>query len=233
MNGIGEWFSEKFSAIKEIIIIAFGVLVDFFSQVWDTIVLIWETVVQWFYDNIIEPLKAEFEPLFEWFTQLFTNIWNFISSFFQVIVELAKGCVESIKIIWEIIVSWVDENIVQPLTNFFSSLWNGIKDSALNAWNGIKEIWTIVSEWFNENIIGPISNIFISMWDTLKNGASNAWQGIKNVFSSVTDWFRDVFSKAWEAVKNVFSTGGKIFDGIKEGIESTFKTVVNRNYNRN
>ena len=28
-------------------------------------------------------------------------------------------------------------------------------------------------------------------------------------------------------MKNVFSTGGKIFDGIKEGIASTFKTVVN------
>lgn len=28
-------------------------------------------------------------------------------------------------------------------------------------------------------------------------------------------------------VKNVFSTGGQIFSGIKEGIEKTFKTVVN------
>ena len=28
-------------------------------------------------------------------------------------------------------------------------------------------------------------------------------------------------------VKNVFSTGGKIFDGIKEGIVEAFKTIVN------
>ena len=28
-------------------------------------------------------------------------------------------------------------------------------------------------------------------------------------------------------VKDVFSTGGKIFDGIKDGISNVFKTVVN------
>ena len=32
---------------------------------------------------------------------------------------------------------------------------------------------------------------------------------------------------AWQAVKNVFSTGGKVFDGIKDGIVKAFKTVVN------
>jgi hypothetical protein len=40
-------------------------------------------------------------------------------------------------------------------------------------------------------------------------------------------WFKDKFSKAWQAVKDVFSTGGKIFDGIKEGIADAFKTIVN------
>ena len=38
---------------------------------------------------------------------------------------------------------------------------------------------------------------------------------------------KDIFSKAWQAVKDVFSTGGKIFDGIKEGITGVFTTVVN------
>ena len=47
------------------------------------------------------------------------------------------------------------------------------------------------------------------------------------MFSSVAAFFRNTFSAAWTAVKNVFSTGGKIFEGIKEGISSVFKSVVN------
>ena len=105
--------------------------------------------------------------------------------------------------------------------------WDDIKAAAIICWELIKQAWSKVSEWFNNSIVQPIKNLFVGMWNALKDGAKNAWEGIKSVFSSVTNWFKDVFSKAWQAVKNVFSTGGKIFDGIKDGIASVFKTVVN------
>lgn len=105
--------------------------------------------------------------------------------------------------------------------------WEDIKNAAISCWEKIKEVWNVVATWFNDTIIQPIKNFFVGMWDGLKNGASNAWSGIKSVFSNVTNWFKDVFSKAWQAVKNVFSTGGKIFDGIKDGIANVFETVVN------
>ena len=65
------------------------------------------------------------------------------------------------------------------------------------------------------------------MWDNLVTGATLAWEGIKTVFSVIVEWFGTKFTEAWTAVKNVFSVGGKIFDGIKEGITSAFTTVVN------
>jgi hypothetical protein len=74
------------------------------------------------------------------------------------------------------------------------------------AWEGIKEVFSL----------DKIGEFFASVW-----------QGIKNAFGSVADWFKNIFSRAWQAVKNVFSTGGKIFDGIKDGIVNAFKAVVN------
>lgn len=105
--------------------------------------------------------------------------------------------------------------------------WDTVKETASNVWNRIKEIWGAVSNWFNTKVIQPVKNFFTGMWDGLKNGGKQAWEGIKSVFSSVADWFGNIFSKAWKKVKNVFSTGGKIFDGIKDGIANVFKTVVN------
>lgn len=72
-----------------------------------------------------------------------------------------------------------------------------------------------------------VKAIFKAGFDNLRNGASDAWEGIKTVFSKVADFFGDTFSSAWERVKAVFSTGGKIFDGIKEGIVSAFTATVN------
>ena len=51
--------------------------------------------------------------------------------------------------------------------------------------------------------------------------------GIQETFAKIPDWFRNKFAEAWQAVKNVFSSGGKIFEGIKDGILSGLKAVVN------
>ena len=105
--------------------------------------------------------------------------------------------------------------------------WDTVKEVAIAVWEKIKEWWGKAGEWFKTKIVDPIKNFFVGMWNGLIDGAKGAWNGIKSVFSAVTNWFKNTFKKAWEGVKNVFSVGGKIFDGIKEGIANTFKTVVN------
>ena len=106
-------------------------------------------------------------------------------------------------------------------------MWKTISDAAKTAWTVISGAFKSAVTWFNDKIVSPISNFFENMWDKIKTGASNAWDGITSVFGVVVDWFREKFSAAWQAVKDVFSTGGKIFDGIKDGIVSAFTTVVN------
>lgn len=73
----------------------------------------------------------------------------------------------------------------------------------------------------------PLLNLFGGLWENIKNGAIGAWEGVKSVFGGLVNYFKTIFTDAWTAVKNVFSTGGKVFDGIKEGIENAFKAVVN------
>lgn len=118
-------------------------------------------------------------------------------------------------------------NKSEAFRQFWINLWEKVKSVAEAAWKFIQNVWEVVSTWFNEKVIMPIKNFFTGMWDGLKDGAKKAWEGIKSVFGAVADWFKNIFSKAWQAVKDVFSTGGKIFEGIKDGIVSAFKTVVN------
>ena len=179
------------------------------SSAWSFISGIFSTVATWFNDNVIQP------------------IWNFIYPIIHNIQVLITGTWEIIQILFSTVAEWFNANVIQPVSQFFTDLWNGISQAASDAWAKIKEVFSIVSSWFDENIIQPVSTFFSSMWNGLKNGAKNAWEGIKKTFSTVASFFGDIFSKAWTKVKNVFSTGGKIFDGIKEGIVSAFKKVVN------
>lgn len=250
MEGVGQFFTDLWESVKEIFA---GVaqwfdetviqpVMEFFTGLWDAISTaasaawewiagVWGTVRDWFDANIITPLREFFSGLW----QAIVNAWNtVIGPWIEIakrlwlkIKEGASQAWEGIKNIWKTVSGWFNQNIVTPVKNFFTKLWTGLKTGASTAWNGIKSIWTTVSNWFNTKIITPVKNFFTNMWNGLKTGATNAWNGIKNIFTPVINWFKDTFSKAWEGVKNVFSTGGRIFSGIKEGLENVFKTVVN------
>ena len=218
-SGIWDSIKESFSAAGDFIQEKWGAVTDWFSEKWEELKGVFETVgevIKTIFGAIIEFLYTQFEP----YIKFFTTTWEIIS-------QLAVGCWLIIKAVWAIVSDWFKTNVVDPVKTFFTELWDGIKEAASKAWETIKEVWSVVKDWFNENVVTPVHDFFTGMWDGLKTAASDAWEGIKSVFSHVADWFRNTFSKAWKAVKDVFSTGGKIFDGIKEGIVDAFKAVVN------
>lgn len=140
----------------------------------------------------------------------FVNIWNTIKGVFSVVGSWFKSIFgiawSGIKIVWS------------GAGRFFTGIWSKIKGvfSAVGGW--FKTIFT--TAWKNIKSVFSLSNV--------KSFFRNVWGGIKGAFGSVTGWFKDKFSAAWQAVKNVFSTGGKVFSGIKDGIASVFKMVVNK-----
>lgn len=220
-DGVVQWFKDLWSTISGWVynnVIA--PVANFFTDLWNGIVNAYHAVIDPWIEifkrlatvvktNIVDPIVNFFKGLWESVSGFFVNLWN------------------DIKAVWETVSGWFNDNVVQPISNFFSGLWDGISNAASAAWETIKSVWQAVSDWFDNNVIQPVSNFFSDMWNGLKDGAKKAWDGIKNVFSKVADFFGNVFGKAWQKVKDVFSTGGKIFDGIKEGIVSAFKIVVN------
>ena len=203
---VAEWFSEKFTAVKDAIITVITPILDFFSGVWAKI-------------------KEFFAPAVEWFKELFSSVWQTIKDIWDNITGFLEGCWELIKVVFTPVAEWFKDK--------FSSAWNGIKDifSAVKGWftdrwDEIKAVFSPVADYFSEKFTGG--------WNKTKEAFSKAgsffsdlWEEIKKPFSTVATWFRDTFSEAWQNVKDVFSTGGRIFEGIKEGISGVFTTVVN------
>ena len=237
-----DWFREfwinLWNNIKKICVDVWKKISSFFKESWNDISSIfieaingikniWISIIDWFKEKIIEPLKKVFQPIFNWYMQLYNGIFQFFVSIGKVLIELIIGVINSIKLIFAPLENWFNENVIQPICTFFVGMWNFIKEMAQNAWNFIKEIWAIVSNWFNETVIQPVADFFKGMWNMVETGAKNTWTGIKNIFSSVANFFGNIFSDAWTRVKNVFSKGGKVFEGIKDGILSSFKNVVN------
>lgn len=148
--------------------------------------------------------------------------------------EALRSIIESLKRIWDSpVVQFVVKTVLyvamQRIAWILSSVGlvlEGIADILDgNVWEGIKKVGLGLLDLMNP--IGGLQDGFKSLWEKVASGALSAWEGIKNAFKSVPEWFQSKFRDAWQKVKDVFSTGGRIWSGIKEGIENTFRTVVN------
>lgn len=148
--------------------------------------------------------------------------------------EALRSIIESLKRIWDspvvqFIVKTVLYVAMQRIAWILSSVGlvlEGVADILTgNVWEGIKKVGRGLLDLMNP--IGGLQDAFKSLWEKVTSGAASAWEGIKSAFESVPEWFQGKFRDAWQKVKDVFSTGGRIWSGIKEGIENTFRTVVN------
>lgn len=115
---------------------------------------------------------------------------------------------------WTSIKEWISKTISSIDAAFEQHLAN-VEAGVAAVVDWVIEKWTAVKDWFS------------GLWEKVSSGAVAAWDGIKSAFESVPEWFQGKFRDAWQKVKDVFSTGGRIWSGIKEGIENTFRTVVN------
>lgn len=237
-DAVCAWCSEALSNIGQ-----------FFVDLWQGVVDVWNVCAEWFNTNVIQPVAdffvglwngiseaastcwnaivEFFSPAIEWFSELFGSIWQTISDIFYDIGVIASGCWEIIKAIWGIVSDWFNEHIITPVANFFSTMWNNIKGWAISAWNGIKSVFSTIGNWIYEKVISPVANFFSGLWNGFVEKAKTAWNGVKQVFSKVASFFKDTFEKAWKGIVKVFSIAGEIFVDIKDGIVEAFKFVVN------
>lgn len=210
------------------------------TDVWDAIKAVWDflkPVVDWIIDecapyiiiavntlsNVVGAAIQTIVNAVDGMVTALRGVATFISGVFSGDWKKAwEGIQLTFKGIWNAI-----SGTFQGVGKIFSSVFEGMKKGAKEAWSGVKSAFAPISSWFGEKLT-TVKEKFSGAWSKLKSGASDAWKGIKSTFSNVPKWFKEKFTDAWEGVKKVFSSGGKIFSGIKEGIETAFKTIVNK-----
>lgn len=171
---------------------------------------------------------------------------SLVGALVAAVVGMVKRLGEISKFIFDTIKTWLDENvdwsgtpeeIVGQLfaglitalkgvgTWIYNNIWVPFRDGFQKAF-GINSPSTKMKE-FGGYVIDGLKNGITNGISKLKQAAKDALSAILGVFSTVGTRLKNIFSDAWQKVKDVFSKGGKIFSGIKDGIASTFKSIVN------
>ena len=246
LNAIGDWIHEHHETLGKLV----GIIGAIVTVCWlvPTVITAISGALSILFSPItlivaaIAGLVAMFVTCYdecEAFRKGVDQVWQGIKDIFFAGIDFVKALFNG---------DWAGmEEAWERIKEAAKSLWEGLVEGLKAGWEWgkekIKEIWEKITTKFKEifGIHSP-STLFRDfgkfMMEGLVNGIKNAiskvttacreiLSAIKGVFSSVGTWFKDTFSKAWQKVRDVFSSRGKIFDGIKEGIASTFKTIVN------
>ena len=222
--------------------------VELMGLIGETISALWDTILKPTLDWLIKTLT----PII---TKVFKFLWDSLMDFFGFVSDTINGIIKIFKGILDFVVGvftgdW--KRAWEGIKEFFIGIWETIKGAIMSIVTGVttiigamisgliikftffagkvKAIFETIAVIFKsiwEGISTTISNAWNFIVSIVKNGVSGAWNAITSVFGNIAEWFKNKFTEAWQAVKNVFSSGGKIFDGIKEGILSGLKTIVN------
>ena len=188
----------------------------------DEVFSFWDTEWYDFFNSFKGNWNSFFVGLgltFKGFYTIISNIGKMLIGIFDMIIGVITGDFDLVKQGFDLLI----DGIKEVLIGFFEML-TGLLLTILGAVKGLLlDIW----DFFYAILIKPVIDGVATMWDLFVKGGELAWKGITTIFGGLATFFKNIFTDAWEGVKAVFSVGGKIFDGIKEGIVSVFTTIVN------
>ena len=175
------------------------------------------------------------KPVVEWIGEKLHDAFKTLSGIIDDFAKFVEDNAEGFKAWGEIlgVVAKAIWSIIEPMAD---AAWNTFKGLILAIYEVFKLLLKILLE-VGKALVKVVKDpkqawddfksYVGSFFDNMKNKAGSAVSGIKEAFKGIPEWFRTTFTKAWTNVKNVFSKGGKVFTGIKDGILSGLKSVIN------
>lgn len=175
------------------------------------------------------------KPVVEWIGEKLSDAIQFVTGIIKDFTKFINENAEGIDA-WAEIIGLLVKALWSVLEPIADAAWEAFKTVLASLYKAFKTLFDIVldvgkvlsrvvkdpkKDWDNfKEYIGKFFNNF-------KTKAKSAVSGVKEAFKNIPDWFKSKFSAAWEKVKKVFSSGGKVFNGIKDGILRGLKSVIN------
>ena len=198
-QGVGQWFTDRFTEAWNGIVAVFSAIGTWFGQRWTDITMALASVA-------------------EWFRTTFTNAWNNIVAVFSAIGTWFGARWTDITIAMASVAEWFRttfQNAWTNLTSIFAAIgsWFGAR------WTEIKTALSSVPEWFKTQ--------FDNAWTNIKNAFANVTSFFSELWEKIKGCFVNVGTAIGSAVGDAFKTAINSCLATIEGIVNKFIGMIN------
>jgi phage-related protein len=229
IEGITDALPDIITAVLKIVSSLISAITDNLPTIIEAGISILMSLIQGVVDALPQLVSAAVSLITSILDAIVENLPTIIDAGLQILTSLISGILDNLPaivtavfdIITKLISSLTEKlpEIISMGVEMLMALVTGLIDAIPDLVAKLPEIITA--------LVNGLAGLGGQLLEAGASFGASIWDGIKSAFAGIAAWFTDIFSGAWQGVKDVFSTGGKIFDGIKEGIVDTFKTVVN------
>ena len=200
---------------------------QFFQNLWNGIVSIFQGVGQWFIARFTEAYKGVtgvFATIGQWFGARWQDIKNALATVASWFLTMFTNAYTNVKNVFALIGQWFGARW-QDIKNALATVASWFLTMFTNAYTNVKNVFSAIGSWFG------------ARWTEIKTALSavpswfgtqfqNAWTNIKNAFANVTSFF----SSLWEKIKGCFvnvgvKIGSAVGDAFKSAINSCLSTI--------
>ena len=174
--------------------------------------------VKQFFQNLWDGLVAIFQNVGQWFTDRFTEAYNGATGVFASIGQWFGARWQDIKNALALVATWfltMFTNAYTNVTNVFASIgqWFG------GRWTEIKTALAAVPQWFGTQ--------FQNAWTNIKNAFANVTSFFSGLWDKIKGCFVDVGVKIGSAVGDAFKSAINSCLATIEGVVNKFIRMIN------
>ena len=177
---------------------------QFFQNLWNGIVSIFQGVGQWFIDRFTEAyngVTGVFSAIGQWFGARWQDIKNALATVASWFLTMFTNAYTNVKNVFSAIGSWFGARW-QDIKNALATVASWFLTMFTNAYTNVKNVFSAIGSWFGAR-----------------------WTEIKTALSAVPSWFGTQFQNAWTNIKNAFANVTSFFSGLWEKIKGCFVNV--------
>ena len=177
---------------------------QFFQNLWNGIVSIFQGVGQWFVARFTEAYKGVtgvFATIGQWFGARWQDIKNALATVASWFLTMFTNAYTNVKNVFALIGQWFGARW-QDIKNALATVASWFLTMFTNAYTNVKNVFSAIGSWFGAR-----------------------WTEIKTALSAVPSWFGTQFQNAWKNIKNAFANVTSFFSGLWEKIKGCFVDV--------
>lgn len=198
---------------------------DIFTALWDTFVIAFSPLANWFNDSVIQPIINFFQGLWENIKSVFSTMFDYIDSyvfepirngwynFCQDVISIWDNIKNAISFAFQLIANIISAAF-QIITLPFRFIWENCKEYVFAVFDAIRE--------FINNAINKIKEIITTVLNAIKAVWNTVWTAVKDFLMPIINSIKDFISTAFNAIKNIIST---VVNTVKTVISTVFNAI--------